>query len=207
MAKKPRLSDLAGGETVGHYPTVCTPDEMVKAVKDAHGIAAVAATMLDCTRRTVMTYVNRYPEVEAAYKEAREENVDLAENKQLVALNKGQRWAIENWLFHSKEGRERGWLRRAEQGQDLNLMNAIQIIIPDNARDGSEEIATVDVTQEDDDGNVRLYTYAVTPEEARNQKRLANLTPGGTPLGDDAAWLGIDDWVEEEEEETGNDAT
>ena len=205
-------SKFIGGKPGARYGEVCTPDEMIDAVKRAHGIARDAAAIMDCTRRTVMAYINRYPEVKQAYTEAREENVDVAENRQLVALNKGARWAIENWLFYSKEGRERGWLRRAEQGQDMNLLNAIQIIIPDNARDG--DLAAVDVTQAGDDGEVRQYTYATTLEEARHQKQIAGLpakTPGsGTPQpttrsgraarkgthvprGNDAAWLNVDD--------------
>ena len=195
-------SKYIGGNPAEHYHTVCTPEEMIDAVKRAHGIARDAAKILDCTRRTVMSYVNRFPEVKQAYNEAREENVDVAENSQLQALNKGERWAIENWLFCSKEGRARGWLKRAEQGQDLNLLNAIQIIIPDNARDAAATAvvaaeATVDVTQIGDDGDVRLYTYATTLEEARRQKQLSHLVPGRTESGyappdNDSEWLNVD---------------
>ena len=183
-----------------HHLSVCTPEEMADALWRAHGIARIAAQILDCTRRTVISYVKRFPEVDKAYREAREENVDVAENEQLKALKKGERWAVENWLFCSKEGRERGWLKRAEQAQDLSLLNAIQIVIPDNARDGG--VATVDVTQDDGDGNVRQYTYAVTPEEARHQKMIASLVPGGSglPRGNDSEWLNMDEWTEEETE-------
>ena len=193
-------SRLIGGQPEQRYPTACTPEEMIDAVRRGHGIARDAAKILDCTRRTVYAYINRYPEVKQAYKEAREENVDVAENRQLQALNKGERWAIENWLFYSKEGRERGWLKRVEQAKDLNLLNAIQIVIPDNARDG--EMATVGVTQADSDGNIRQYTYATTPEEARHQKRIAGLSKDGgglTPRGDDSKWLHIDELAGEDE--------
>jgi len=191
-----------------HPSSICSPAKMVDAVQRAHGIATVAAKILGCTRRTIYNYIERYPEVALAYKEAREENVDVAENKQLQALNKGARWAIENWLFYSKEGRERGWLKRAEQAQDMNLLNAIQIVIPDNARDG--DMATVNVTQAGDgggsDGNdgsdvTRQYTYATTLEEARHQKRIAGLSKDGkglTPRENESDWLNVDTIVDEQ---------
>ena len=172
-----------------------TPGEMADAIRRAHGIPSVAAQILGCNRRLIFQYKDRYPEVEVAYTEARDATVDLAENKQLQALRDGRRWAIENWLFCSREGRERGWLRRAEHAQDINLLNAIQIIeIPHNARDAGM-VTTVNVEHLGDDGNVRQYTYPVTVEEAKHQKQIAPLlnAGGGLPRGDDGAWLNIDD--------------
>ena len=176
-----------------------TPDEVADAIQRAHGIPSLAAQILGCERRLIFRYKECYPEVELAYSEARDATVDLAENKQLKALNEGRRWAIENWLFCSKEGRERGWLRRAEQTSDINLLNAIQIIeIPDNTRDAGM-VTTVNVEHLGDDGDVRTHTYPVTREELAHQKQIGGILGHlGTPRGADTAWL-----LEAEENENG----
>ena len=166
------------------------PEEVIDAIERANGIVTGAARILDCHRRTIFNYIKSYEEVEKAYNEARERVVDIAELQQIKALKDGQRWAIENWLFCSKEGRARGWLKRAEQAQDLNLLNAIQIVIPDNTRDNGAAEVTVDYAQLRGDGYQERsqFTYPTTVEELQHQKQIANLR-GGKEQGENAQWL------------------
>ena len=152
-----------------------TPNQVIRAIRKGHGIAQVAADQLGCERRLIFHYQKQYPEVEAAYREEREKTVDFAENKQLQAMLKGERWAIENWLFCSKEGRERGWIKRAEQARDAGLLNAIQIVIPDNAR--GDALLTAG-----DDGNIIDEPPEVTIEmierDLAHKRKIANLSVG-----------------------------
>lgn len=163
-------------ESAEHY----TPEQMIDAIRRAHGIAQGAAELLGCDRMQVFRYMKRYHEVDEVYKEEREKNVDFAENKQLQAMRNGERWAIENWLFCSKEGRDRGWIKRAEQAQDLGLLNAIQIVIPDNARG--------DVTGFGPDGQQqdRERTIDEIDAELAHQRQISNLVDGrmGRPRGE-----------------------
>ena len=112
-----------------------TPARVIAALRKASGIASGAAKDLDCSRKVVMDYISNFPQIQAAYDELREESVDMAEDEQLKAMGRGDRWAIENWLFNSKQGRARGWLKHAERLADAGLLNAIQIVMPHNERD------------------------------------------------------------------------
>lgn len=124
-------------------------EQVIDAIVESNGVIALAAEILGCERRAVYRYMDRYPVIKAAHKDARERTVDYAENEQLKALKRGERWAIENWLFHSKEGRERGWLKKAEAASDQNILNAIQIVMPDNDRGDAQPEVTVETIEAD----------------------------------------------------------
>lgn len=153
------------------------PDQVIDAIQRAHGIATVAAKVLGCTRGVIYLYMERYPEIKEACTEARNATVDYAENKQIQALRRGERWAIENWLFYSKEGRARGWLRRAAHAQDQGILNAIQIVMPDNAR-GDAIVQQPTVTIETVEADLR-----------RMKKVSVMIGSDGSPKGDATDWL------------------
>jgi len=141
-------------EPVGPYADFA-PAEMIHAIEVAHGIAEGAAQWLtrnfaSCSRKTVFNYIERYPEVAAAYEEQRHRNVDFAEQEQLKALKAGERW-----------------LKHAEAARDEGLLNAIQIVIPDNTRDAG--MIDVDVQTVDEGGDGR------PPANIRHQRRIQNL--------------------------------
>jgi len=164
-----------------------TQEEVIHALRESSGVVNGAAKLLDCGRRLVTEYINRYPSIKAACEEERERSVDIAENEQLKAMLKGERWAIENWLFNSREGRARGWLRHAEQIPDNVLMNAIQIFIPDNTRDDIVDVVEFDAP---DNGRQAPYPITVKELEAKHHMRtLENKPPDNVfPDDDDAIW-------------------
>ena len=171
-------SEIVGADGRRNTPALqrYTPAQVIAAIRRAHGIASAAAEVLRCNRRVIYRYMDKYPEIKAAYEEARDETVDYAESKQIKALKKGERWAIENWLFYSKEGRKRGWIRRAERAQDQGLLNAIQIIMPDNSR-----------------GDAALPEVTIQAVEAdlTHMKQVSGLVDPrtGGELGDETDWL------------------
>jgi len=148
-----------------------TPERVIAALRASSGIASGAAKDLDCSRKVVMDYIHDIPQIQAAYDELREESVDMAEREQLDAMGRKERWAIENWLFNSKQGRARGWLKHAEGLADAGLLNAIQIYMPHNERDD----VAVSVQQFDAPPALEGPGYVTTVAELNQQKRTAHL--------------------------------
>jgi len=62
-----------------------TPDRMIEALKAASGVIAAAARHVGCSRNTVKAYMDRYPEVMAAWEEQYESIGDEWEG-QLISL-------------------------------------------------------------------------------------------------------------------------
>ena len=73
---------------------------------------AAAARQLGVTRRTVYNYVNKYPTIKQALDDARQENLDFAENQLMKAVRAGNVTAI---MFLLKTlGKDRGYVDRKE---------------------------------------------------------------------------------------------
>lgn len=75
---------LAGHSQHIRHPRVTgpkiPPDHAAEAVRRAGGVLAVAARALGIHRSTLHEYVNRYPEVAAAYDDATETTLDVCEH-------------------------------------------------------------------------------------------------------------------------------
>jgi len=86
-----------------------TPEEVAAAISENHGVIAGAARSLGCSRDTVERYVDRHAVVRAAFNEARELIVDMAEAVVIKRLGEGDLGAAKFVL--STIGRDRGWGR------------------------------------------------------------------------------------------------
>jgi hypothetical protein len=90
-----------------------TPDEVIKAIQDCHGLVHLAArSKLRCSPQTVYNYINRYPKIKEALDNERPYSTDIAEDRLLRALNEGQAWAIKFYL--ATIGKDRGFVERVE---------------------------------------------------------------------------------------------
>jgi len=83
-----------------------------QALTDAGGIKIVAAKKLDCTRRTLDSYLDSFPSLMAHYNELHEGKLDIAEGKLFSAVQAGEAWAI--CFFLKTQGKNRGYTERQE---------------------------------------------------------------------------------------------
>jgi hypothetical protein len=111
--------------------------EQVRAALEASGgIYLGAAAKLKCAPNTVKNMVKRYPELQDAIAEIKENNLDLAETQLIKAIGKGSPWAI---CFYLKtQGKERGWTERRELtgkgGGPVQTDAVTTYQLPDNGR-------------------------------------------------------------------------
>lgn len=106
----PRPNNHANGKP-GASP-LFTPEQVCEALLASSGLVSFAAKRLRCDRRTVETYINKYPECAQAKIDARENLGDLAESKLEQAIKKGQPWALNMYLKTIHKGR--GYVERSE---------------------------------------------------------------------------------------------
>ena len=85
---------------------------VIDAIKAAKGIKATAAANLKCSRQTITNYIDRYPAVKAAYEEAVESTIDLAQSK-LIVLVEREEWPAIRFLLVTL-GKDRGFTERTE---------------------------------------------------------------------------------------------
>ena len=84
-----------------------TQKEIIEALYKANGILAVAARFLSCSRQMIYDRMKKYPKIEAAYRDAREINIDMTENELIKNIKKGK----ESSIFYNLNnmGRDRGY--------------------------------------------------------------------------------------------------
>lgn len=85
-------------EKGNRYPT----EEIIKKIIEAKGNVTVAASFLDCSRRTIHARVQDYPEIRDVIRDQRMKRKDLAKHKLLEAIEDGQPWAIKYELNKNK---------------------------------------------------------------------------------------------------------
>jgi hypothetical protein len=86
--------------------------QVMDALREAKGMASLAARKLGCDVDTVLIYCKRYSDVEAVKQEARIEILDEAEIRLWQAIRRDESWAI---AFALKTiGRSRGYAERVD---------------------------------------------------------------------------------------------
>lgn len=84
-----------------------TADEVVAALKETQGLAALAADRLGCTAMTIYNYRDRYASVRAALAHNKERRVDIAEGQLWKLIQEKNVAAV---IFYLKtQGRRRGY--------------------------------------------------------------------------------------------------
>lgn len=93
-------------------PEKFTAEQAAEALMRSGGVVAAAARALGVTRSTLHSYINKYATVRAAYEEANETNLDIAEGKLLEQVRAGDPKQIRFYL--RTKGRSRGYGDRLE---------------------------------------------------------------------------------------------
>lgn len=90
-----------------------TSAQVADALLRSGGLLAGAAKLLGCGRTTVHRHIKSDPALAEVQREAREQNVDIAEFKLLEAIQAGEPWAIQFYLRCI--AKSRGYVERQEQ--------------------------------------------------------------------------------------------
>lgn len=124
-----------------------TAAQVADALRKARGIYAVAARALECDRRTIVNYVNRYATVKAAAEEATATVIDVAESFLIRDVYEGKFDQIKYYL--NAKGKERGY---GIERQDTNVtgdvtfrgarFRTIDVELPDDRTSTSDTPAT-----------------------------------------------------------------
>jgi hypothetical protein len=110
-------------------PEKCTPKQIIDALTEASGIQAAAARKLGIARSTIGLYMERYPEVKAAYEDVNETTIDFVESKLMENIRKGN---IVAQIFYLKtKAKHRGYMERAEV-QGIGKDGVIKVSITDD---------------------------------------------------------------------------
>lgn len=89
-----------------------TKTKIKKALIDCKGNVTDVAKSLNCTRKTVYNYINKYDDVKEARLDATEAAIDYVENKLFSKIEEGNITAI---IFYLKTiGKTRGYIERHE---------------------------------------------------------------------------------------------
>lgn len=88
------------------------PAKIIEALRRSKGMVSIAARLLDCSRQTVYSAMERHPEISEVVAGERELLIDTAELKLVDSVTKGQPWAIAFYL--KTQGRHRGYIERRE---------------------------------------------------------------------------------------------
>jgi transposase len=83
------------------------PREIIAQIQGSGGLASEIARRLGVSDRTVMAYQKRYPSVEKAIRDERNQTLDLAESKLLELIQQGHFPAVK--FFLETQGRSRGY--------------------------------------------------------------------------------------------------
>lgn len=113
-----------------------TPAQVIAALQATKGLMFLAAKKLRCQYQTVKNYCDRYPEVQAVLEEERGAMVDLAEQKLLTSIRKGEAWGIS--LCLKTLGKHRGYVERQEVTGEDGKAFVIRVIYENAGRDGEE---------------------------------------------------------------------
>ena len=116
-----------------------TAQQVIDALKDANGYVSKTASLLRCTPKTVYNYASRYPTVQSAWDDIREERHDFVENALAKRINDGSDTAI---IFYLKtQCKSRGYIEKSQIEQTLEVLGDIPVSFVDY-RDGIDEAET-----------------------------------------------------------------
>ena len=124
MAIRDRIKELKPKMLNGH-----TCEEVIGALKQYHGMVAIAARKLRCSRQTIYTMIQNHPTVREALDEAREHMKDVAETSLFQHIIMGDAWAVCYYL--KTQGRDRGYIERQEITTPTDQPIVIKVVYDD----------------------------------------------------------------------------
>lgn len=88
-------------------PLKYTVEQVLEAIKDTGGIKTEVCQRLNCGRRTIYLYIDRFPEIKEAFEEEEEKVLDMAESSLFAMIQNGDLTAI--FYYLNNKGRRRGY--------------------------------------------------------------------------------------------------
>lgn len=88
-------------------PLKYTVNQVLEAIKDTGGIKTEVCQRLNCGRRTIYLYIDRFPEIKEAFEEEEEKVLDMAESSLFSMIQNGDLTAI--FYYLNNKGRRRGY--------------------------------------------------------------------------------------------------
>ena len=82
-------------------------EQVLEAIKDTGGIKTEVCQRLNCGRRTIYLYIDRFPEIKEAFEEEEEKVLDMAESSLFAMIQNGDLTAI--FYYLNNKGRRRGY--------------------------------------------------------------------------------------------------
>ena len=92
-------------------------EQVLEAIKDTGGIKTEVCQRLNCGRRTIYLYMDRFPEIKDAFEEEEEKVLDMAESSLFSLIQNGDTSAI--FYYLNNKGRCRGYGAQVGRGQEL----------------------------------------------------------------------------------------
>lgn len=89
-----------------------TDEQIIEAMKAAHGFYSFACDALGCDRSTLYRRINGSEKLKQAVSDIEDHHLDIAESALLIAIKQKQPWAIK--FFLSLKGKNRGYAERHE---------------------------------------------------------------------------------------------
>lgn len=93
--------------------------QVIAALQASAGVMAHAARKLGIGRSMMFRRVHENEKIKAAWEEAKETNIDLAETKLMQAIQNGELPAI--FFFLKCQGKHRGYVERKEYDANVNV--------------------------------------------------------------------------------------
>ena len=89
-----------------------TQEQIKDAIIKAGGFISIACKSLDCTRKTIYNYMDKYPELKEVVIDIREQYLDVAEAALIKNVKDGKSSDIKYFL--NTQGKKRGYIEKSE---------------------------------------------------------------------------------------------
>lgn len=136
---------------------------VIKALQKSRGLISYASQILGCHPNTIRKQIERYPVIAAAYHDAKEKMLDVAENQLFAQVEAGEAWAI---CFYLKtQGWNRGYIERRELSGNADKPIHVRV------EDARDELAA------------RITKIIVREQTETNHSKVDGGKGAGTSLG------------------------
>ena len=89
-----------------------TEEQIKDALNKAGGFISIACKSLNCTRKTIYNYMDKYPVLKEVVVDIREQYLDIAEAALINNVKEGKSGDIKYFL--STQGKKRGYVEKSE---------------------------------------------------------------------------------------------
>jgi len=112
-----------------------TVEQIKEAITKAGGFISIACKSLNCTRKTIYNYLDKYPELKEQVADIREHYLDIAEASLIQKVKDGNTPEL---IFYLKtQGKKRGYTEKSDLDitSDGKSISEIKIEVIDTGKD------------------------------------------------------------------------